>query len=364
VKARIPWVTLLLIAANIIPAFGLLFDPQIADSIGFRADAPSFFGALASLFLHLNVVHLMGNMVFLAAVGPSVEFSAGAWRFLVVYLVGGLAGTFGHWLMTRSTENPSLLIGASGAVAACVGYASVRYFGVKVPLTPRVRIPIWSMAALWAALQIVGAFYRLGDPAGGVAFWSHVGGFVAGVALSVVFRAPASVAEEVDHRALSEMSERSPAAVLAAADRILRGKPADLRALSEKASALADLGEQGQELEVRARILELAKGDLFAETVVAIAAVDPRRLSALGTLRRVREAESLQVRHPEAAQRLLESVVDGRVDDPLQPDALLALAILVRDSDPERSRTLLLRLDEDYPLHAAADLARAKGLLP
>lgn len=152
--------------------------------------------------------------------------------------------------------------------------------------------------------------------------------------------------------------------MLAAADRILRGKPADLRALSEKASALADLGEQGQELEVRARILELAKGDLFAETVVAIAAVDPRRLSALGTLRRVREAESLQVRHPEAAQRLLESVVDGRVDDPLQPDALLALAILVRDSDPERSRTLLLRLDEDYPLHAAADLARAKGLLP
>lgn len=363
-KPRIPWVTLLLIAANIVPAFGLLFDPQIADEFGFRPDSPTLLAALTCLFLHLNVVHLMGNMVFLAAVGPSVEFAVGAWRFLVVYLVGGLTGTFAHWLMSRNVENPSLLIGASGAVAACVGYASVRYFGVKVPLSPRLKIPIWSMAAVWALLQVAGAFYRLGDPAGGVAFWSHVGGFFAGVALSVVFRAPASVAEEVDHRALADMSERSPAAVVAAADRILRRNPNDLRALAEKASALADLGEHDQEAEVRCRILERAKGDLFAENVLALAELDRLRLACLGSSRRLREAEALRATHPDAARRLLESLIDGPVDEPLRPDAMLALATLLESSEPAAARSMLRRLDDEYPLHAAADLARAKGLLP
>lgn len=363
-KARIPWVTLLLIAANIVPAFGLLFDPQIAETFGFRPDKPTVFTALTSLFLHQNVVHLMGNMLFLAAVGPFVEFSLGTWRFLIVYLAGGLVGAFAHWFMTRGVDFPGPLIGASGAVAACVGYAGVRYFGVMVPFAPRVRVPIGLVAGLWAGLQIAGAFYRLGDPAGGIAFWSHVGGFVTGVALSLVFRAPASAAEEIDHRALTEMGERSPAAVLAAADRILSRRPNDLRALGEKADALAALGDHDHELEVRQRVLEIARGDDFAAAVLALAERDSRRLASLGTLRRLREAEALRERHPQAAAWLLESVVEGPADDPLRPDALFALATLVAETDPERATALLRRLADEYPLHAAADLARAKGLLP
>lgn len=362
-RTRVPWITLLLIAANLIPAFGLLFDPEIAYSFGFRPDAPTALTALTSLFLHLNVLHLLGNMVFLAAVGPSVEFAVGAWKFLVVYLVGGLVGAFAHWLMYRNVVEPNLLIGASGSIAACVGYASVRYFAVRVPLTPKVQVPVWSVAALWAVLQVIGGFFRLGDPTGSVAFWDHLGGFLAGVLLSLVFKAPATVAVEIGHQKLNEMSERSPAAVLAAAEQHLKRHPEDLKALGEKAEAHASLGDHEQEAETRLRIVDLSRGMPLAVAIHQLANCDSARFGSLPALRRIRDAEALRTLDPDASALLLESVVSGPIDEPQRPDAMLTLADLLRDAQPERANAMLEMLGRDYPLHPAVDLARAKGLL-
>ncbi|MBX7132995.1 MAG: rhomboid family intramembrane serine protease [Fimbriimonadaceae bacterium] len=360
---RVPWITLLLIAANLIPAFGLLFDPEIAYSFGFRPDAPTALTALTSLFLHLNVIHLLGNMVFLAAVGPSVEFAVGAVKFLVIYLVGGLLGALVHWLMYRNVVEPNLLIGASGSIAACVGYASVRYFATPVHLAPKLKLPIWSVGALWVALQVVGGFVRLGDPGGSAAFWDHLGGFVAGVLLSLIFKAPASVAVEVGHQKLSEMSERSPAAMLAAAEQHLKRHPEDLKALAQKADAHASLGDHQQEAETRLRIVDLSRGMPLAMAIHQLAKCDPSRFAALPALRRIRDAETLRTLDPEASATLLESIKDGPIDEPQRPDAMLALADLLREAEPERAHDTLVQLGQDYPLHPAVDLARAKGLL-
>jgi membrane associated rhomboid family serine protease len=363
VNTRVPWITLLLIAANIIPAFGLFFDPEIAYSFGFRPDVPSVLTALTGMFLHLNVVHLLGNMVFLAAVGPSVESAVGALKFFLIYLVGGLVGVLAHWLLTRRAEDPGLLIGASGAVAACVGYASVRYFGVQVPLTPKVRVPIWSVAAIWVVLQVIGGFVRLGDPQGSVAFWDHLGGFAAGVLFSLIFRATTSVQIEAGHKSLTDMSERSPAAALAAAEQHLRRHPNDLRALREKADAQSSLGDHEHEAETRSLIYELSTGSELGAAARELALCEPKKLSQIATIRRIRDAEALSNTDSEAAATLLQSVVEGPVDDPMRPDAILALATLVQAREPERASGLLAELDARYPLHPVADLARAKGLL-
>lgn len=361
-KPRIPWVTLLLVAANILPAFGLLFDPDIADRLGFHPMQPALLTAATSMFLHLNVVHLLGNMVFLAAVGPWVEFAAGAWRFLTIYLVGGLVGCFTHWIFARQGDATSILIGASGAVAACVGYASVRYFAVPVPLSPGVRVPVWGVAAAWVALQVLGALVRIGDPEGGVAFWNHLGGFVAGVLLSLVFRAQTQANIDSAHRALEHLGERSPAAVLAACEQHLARHPNDIKALREKADALALLDDREQEGQTRLRIAELCPDPDLPRAVLELGRCEPRLLQRLPALKRLRDAERMRGDEPEAAELLLRSVAQT-MNEPLRPDALLDLAMLIRERDPAEAERLLQVLDDEYPLHPAADRARTRGLL-
>ena len=73
-------VTLILIVANLLAAFAVLGIPDLITKLGFHSDAPAVRSALTSLFIHANVVHLLGNMVFLAAVGAAVEMASGSVR--------------------------------------------------------------------------------------------------------------------------------------------------------------------------------------------------------------------------------------------------------------------------------------------
>ena len=84
---------------------------------------PRIYSALTCLFLHdpQNILHLLGNLVFLAAVGPLVESEVGPLRFVVVYVLAGLAGVAAHWSVAASSGVGTPLIGASSAIAGCVG---------------------------------------------------------------------------------------------------------------------------------------------------------------------------------------------------------------------------------------------------
>ncbi len=357
-RPRLPLVTLLLIAANITAAFSLLLNPDLAQDLGFRSNYPSFISAFTGLFLHANVLHLLGNMVFLAAVGAAVELATGTVRFIVVYFAGGLAGVGVHYLATRHAVNPEPLIGASACIASCVAYYSVRYTRLRVPVAPRIAIPVAAVTALWIVLQVVGAFVKLGDN-GGTSYWAHIGGFLAGAALCLVFRAPDLEQVKLGHEVLDRMNQRSPAAALFAAERHLEEHPGDTKALWEMADAQESLGETEAESKTLLQLIELSNEQELVEALRRLCKIG--RVSVLPALKRLQYADRCRGDGLTVARALLRSVVEGPQDDSNRPDAILALAGLERDDRPERAKELLADLVQGYPMHPAVDLARKRG---
>jgi membrane associated rhomboid family serine protease len=149
---------------------------------------------ITSMFLHGSWMHLIGNMWFLWLFGNNVEDSMTRGRFLAFYLLCGLAAA----LLQVATDPTSIvpMVGASGAISGIMGAYLVLYPHARVftfvPLgfmMTSVALPAWVMLLYWAFIQFVsGVSAGGGEATGGVAFWAHVGGFVAGVALIRVFR--------------------------------------------------------------------------------------------------------------------------------------------------------------------------------
>jgi membrane associated rhomboid family serine protease len=153
-----------------------------------------------SMFLHGSWMHILGNMWFLWIFGNNVEDAMGRFRFLVFYLLTGVAAALAQVALTPASAVP--MVGASGAISGVMGayivlYPHVRVF-VMVPIgffLTSVAWPAWMMLGYWLLLQFVSGLTVLGREGGGVAFWAHLGGFVAGVALVKLFARPVYVAE-------------------------------------------------------------------------------------------------------------------------------------------------------------------------
>jgi membrane associated rhomboid family serine protease len=150
---------------------------------------------LTSMFMHGSWMHLLGNMWFLWIFGNNVEDSMGRVRFVVYYLLCGLTAAFGQIVTNPSSAIP--MVGASGAISGVMGgylllYPNVRVFAL-LPLgffITSVALPAWMMLGYWFLIQFVSGLAAFGGEIGGVAFWAHVGGFVAGVALVKLFARP------------------------------------------------------------------------------------------------------------------------------------------------------------------------------
>jgi membrane associated rhomboid family serine protease len=150
---------------------------------------------ITSQFIHAGWLHIIGNMVFLWVFGDNVEDTMGHVRYLVFYLLGGVIAGLAHAAADPNSLVPS--VGASGAIAAVLGAYLVTYPNASVQvLIPIIiipfftRVPAFVMMGLWFLSQFIG----LGEMAdargggGGVAYWAHIGGFVAGMALVWFFR--------------------------------------------------------------------------------------------------------------------------------------------------------------------------------
>ena len=151
------------------------------------------FNVLSSMFLHGGWMHLLGNMWFLWLFGNNIEDSMGHVRFILFYLVCGVAAAMAQVVTSPASVIP--MVGASGAISGVMGgylvlYPRVRVFAmVPIGIIPiSVALPAWTMLVYWFVLQFFGGVVGLlGEEGGGVAFWAHAGGFLAGAVLIKLF---------------------------------------------------------------------------------------------------------------------------------------------------------------------------------
>ena len=146
----------------------------------------------SSLFVHGGWLHLIFNMLYLWIFGNNVEDAMSRPRFVAFYLICGMVATTTQVLVAPLSEVP--LIGASGAIAGVLGAYIVLFPRARVisvvPLGfffPVFEVPAWVLLGIWFALQAVEGLLSFRDPVAGVAFFAHVGGFVAGMGLAYLF---------------------------------------------------------------------------------------------------------------------------------------------------------------------------------
>jgi len=168
----------------------------------------TWYTPLSSMFLHGGWFHLIGNMWFLWLFGNNVEDSMGRFRYALFYVLCGLAAAAAQTVMGPSSVVP--MVGASGAISGVMGayvilypFVRVHMLVVLVVFITRIAVPAYLMLGYWFLLQLLGGSAAAGE--GGVAFWAHVGGFLAGAILIFFFKDDALVAQ---HRSMSRTTER------------------------------------------------------------------------------------------------------------------------------------------------------------
>jgi membrane associated rhomboid family serine protease len=145
------------------------------------------------MFLHGSWLHLLGNMWFLWLFGDNVEDAMTRPRFAVFYLLCGLTAALLQVVTDPTSVVP--MVGASGAISGVMGAYLVLYPRVRVSvliplgfLLTTAVLPAWTMLGYWLLLQFLSGLTTLGGTTGGgIAFWAHVGGFVAGAVLAKLF---------------------------------------------------------------------------------------------------------------------------------------------------------------------------------
>lgn len=160
-----------------------------------RSPVPNILTLFTAMFLHSDILHLGGNMLYLWIFGDNVEALTGHVRFPVFYLTCGLAAAMTHVMLDPGSQVP--MIGASGAVSGLLGAYFIRFPKARVHvlvfipflLIRIVPVPAVLMLGLWFVFQVLNGLGSLGHPAtGGVAWFAHIGGFVAGMVLILFFQ--------------------------------------------------------------------------------------------------------------------------------------------------------------------------------
>ena len=159
----------------------------------------------SSMFMHGGFMHLLGNMMFLWVFADNIEAVVGNVKFLLFYLLGGLAASAAQILLNVDSTAPC--VGASGAIAAVMGAYMVMYPKSRIRMLfllnfSRFYIPALAFLGFWILQQLLSGIGALpffgggGVDGGGVAYWAHIGGFAAGLVSGFLFRPAALRAQE------------------------------------------------------------------------------------------------------------------------------------------------------------------------
>ena len=209
-KPHPPWVTLAIVASSVltfmwlatlpleqrsalIATWGTVPATLLDTKVPWLQQLTEMRGArlVTALLIHVDWLHLIGNMLFLIIFAVPAERALGSIRFLALFLIGGaLANLIGAWTLA-GTRAP--IIGSSGAVSAVVGAYLALFprarLGLVVPLgvfLEFVRIPASILIAVWVLLQLL--FTYVGPAFGAVAWWTHIAGFAVGIVFATLSR--------------------------------------------------------------------------------------------------------------------------------------------------------------------------------
>lgn len=177
--------------------------PETAIRLG-PGPKPVQLTILTAMFMHGGWAHLLGNMLYLWIFGDNVEDAMGHGRYLLFYLLCGLIATFAHILSEPQSLIPSL--GASGAIAGVLGAYLVLYPTRRVKVLMGyvgiVEMPAVIVIGFWLVLQLISGFGSIAvtdESSGGVAYWAHIGGAIAGLILVGLFRKKRTRTQRVRH---------------------------------------------------------------------------------------------------------------------------------------------------------------------
>lgn len=153
---------------------------------------PAYTTLITSMFLHGGWMHLIGNMLYLWVFGNNIEDVMGHAKFVAFYLACGILAALSHALTDPSSTIP--MVGASGAISGVLG-AYVLLFPrarvlVLMPGLGATRVAAGVVLGMWFVMQLLSGGMSIGSEGGGVAFFAHIGGFVAGMALIGLFKRP------------------------------------------------------------------------------------------------------------------------------------------------------------------------------
>ncbi|MBV9573745.1 MAG: rhomboid family intramembrane serine protease [Acidobacteriales bacterium] len=178
---------------DVIYQFGII-PSHITQAIGFHSNNgfAAFIPILTSMFLHASWLHIIGNMWVLWIFGDNIEDYLGHFAYLLFYLFSGFAAAITHILLNANSLAPT--VGASGAIAGIMGAYFVLFPKARVlTLVPLIIfftfwwLPAWIVLGYWFLLQFLSgaatSITTTNQNNGGIAFWAHVGGFVAGIIL-------------------------------------------------------------------------------------------------------------------------------------------------------------------------------------
>ena len=198
-----PLITLLAIGANIWIYIEMFFRATVPPELVFNqyglvpynlinSPVTEYPAIYSSMFIHSGFFHLAGNMLYLWIFGNNIEDVLGKFRFILFYLVCGTIAAFGHIATDTSSVIP--MVGASGAVSGILGaylvlfpFARVKTLIFIVIFVTVIRIPALVLLGLWIGLQVLNGMAVSGG-APGVAWFAHIGGFLAGMILILPFR--------------------------------------------------------------------------------------------------------------------------------------------------------------------------------
>jgi membrane associated rhomboid family serine protease len=193
---RTPYITVLLIAVNCLVFVYEMMLPQgqiegfirqfgAVPALVMSSTPLDWVTLITSMFLHGGLLHLLGNMLYLWIFGNNIEDRLGHIGFIGFYLVGGIAAAMTHILIQPDSMIP--MVGASGAISAVLGAYMIIFPRARVVLliwfiifVRTIRVPAFLVLGLWFVMQLSGILQTSSE---GIAWYAHVGGFVAGIIL-------------------------------------------------------------------------------------------------------------------------------------------------------------------------------------